>query len=144
MISEVDGYWFEIRQISKNHVRVSVFIENPQKPRGIPSSADQFIPLKAWLIEQFIPFIVTRDCSVPLPEKDFSEEKILAEGARRSAEAIRFEIVKVGIPSVVTLTEDDVLHLILDKRPRIGSTSPTKRFSTAKPVKQELRCYQNC
>jgi hypothetical protein len=112
MISEIDGYWFETRQISKNHVGVSVFIENPQKPRGIPNSADLFIPLRAWLTEQFISSIVKRDYSVPPPEKNFNEEKILTEGARRSAEAIRFEIVKEG------LTEDEVLRLIREKSPR--------------------------
>jgi hypothetical protein len=121
MISEVDGYWFEIKQINKNHVGVSVFVDNPQKPREIPNSADQFIPLRAWLTEQFLPFIVKRDCSVPPPVKTFSEEKILAECARRSAEAIRFEIVKVGLPDLVSLTEDEVLRLILDKRPRTGA-----------------------
>ena len=117
MISEVEGYWFEIRKIGQNHVGVSVFVENPQRPRGGSNTSDRFILLSTWLTEQFIPFIVTRAYSVPLPEKNFSEEKILAEGARRSAEAIRFEIVKSGLPNLVTVTEDEVLRLIQEKPP---------------------------
>ncbi len=117
MISEVEGYWFEIKTISQNHVGVSVSVENPQRPRGGSDTSDRFILLSAWLTEQFIPFIATRGYSVPPPEKKFGQEKILAEGARRSAEAIRFEIVKVG------LTEDEVQQLIRAKPP---ATNPLR------------------
>ena len=120
MLSRVDSYWFEIGQIGKNHVGVAAFIDDPRKSLSmltqIPDPS-RFIPLRAWITERFIPSIVTRDYSVPPPEKNFHEEPILAEGASQTRDAIRFEIVKVGFRDMTTVTEDEVIRLIQENPP---------------------------
>jgi hypothetical protein len=120
MLSQVDNYWFEIRQIRKNLVGVAVFVDDPRTTLAMLTQLpdpSRFIPLRAWITEKFIPFIVTRDCSVPPPEKNFHEEPILAEGARQTKDAIRFEIEKVGFRNMATITEDEVLQLIRENPP---------------------------
>lgn len=120
MLSRVDSYWFEIRQIGKNHIGVAAFIDDPRTSLSmltqIPDPS-RFIPLRAWITERFIPFIVTRDYSVPPPEKNFHEEPILAEGANQTRDAIRFEIVKVGFRDMTTITEDEIIRLIKENPP---------------------------
>jgi hypothetical protein len=115
MLSQIENYWFEIKQIGKNHVGVSAFTQDPRielSPLARLPDQSRFIPLRAWITEKFIPFIVQREYSVPPPEKNFHEEPLLAEGAMRTLDGIRFEIVKVGFRDMPIITEDEVLQLI--------------------------------
>jgi hypothetical protein len=120
MLSQVENYWFEIKQIGKNHVGVAVFTNDPRPTLSVLAhlpDPSRFIPLRAWITEKFIPFIVTRNYSVPPPEKNFHEEPILAERASQARDAIRFEIVKVGFRDMATITEGEVLQLIQENPP---------------------------
>jgi hypothetical protein len=117
---QIENYWFEVRQIGKNHIGILAFTAAP--PRGlspltqIPDPSG-FIPLRAWITEKFIPFIVSRDYSVPPPEKNFHEDPVLAEGAIQMMDGIRFEIVKVGFRDMAAITEDEVMQLIREAPP---------------------------
>jgi len=120
MLFNVENYWFEIRQIGKNHVGVSAFIDDPRtalSPLTRLSDPSRFVPLRTWITERFIPFIVTRDCSVPPPPKNFHEEAILAEGTIQTMDGIRFEVVKVGFRGMTAITEDEVMQLIRENPP---------------------------
>lgn len=117
---QIENYWFEVRQIGKNHIGILAFTAAP--PRGLSQltqipDPSRFIPLRAWITEKFIPFIVSRDYSVPPPEKNFHEDPVLAEGAIQMMDGIRFEIVKVGFRDMAAITEDEVIQLIREAPP---------------------------
>jgi hypothetical protein len=120
MLSQVGNYWFEVRQIGRNHVGVAAFVDDPRPTLSaltqLPDPS-RFTPLRAWITEEFIPYIVKRDYSDPPPEKNFDEEPIVAKGASQTRDAIRFEIVKVGFRDMATITEDEVMQLIRENPP---------------------------